>query len=100
MKYFERVRAVLRNLVQAPRPATPVRADERDVPKAPAGIGAEPASWLAAFETAVERGTLVSSEALALIKEHVGRYPAEAFFTTDRESQRLLAFLRPRAGLS
>jgi [protein-PII] uridylyltransferase len=60
----------------------------------------EPASWIDTFDAAVARNVPVADESLVVIRQHVARYPPEAFFPTDRERHRLLEFLRPRPGLS
>jgi [protein-PII] uridylyltransferase len=59
----------------------------------------EPQSWLAAFQAAIELGTTVADDALALIQQNVDRYAPEDFLPTMKERTALLHFLKPRAGL-
>src|SRR5262249_28360713 len=58
-----------------------------------------PQSWLAAFQAAIDLGTTVADEALALIQQNVDRYTPEDFLPTMKERAALLRFLKPRAGL-
>jgi [protein-PII] uridylyltransferase len=112
--YFEKARAVFRNLFRAGNLARTTGSPTRPAPAGgqPAVAGksvsfvdaaraaAEPASWIDTFDAAVAQNLPVSDGSLAIIRQHVGRYPPEAFFPTDRERQGLLRFLRPRPGLS
>ena len=112
--YLARARAVFRKLLGAESPATAAGSPARPGPAAgqPAlptetvgfadavRAAAEPASWIDTFDAAVARNVPVADASLAIIRQQVTRYPAEAFFPTDRERQRLLEFLRPRPGLS
>jgi [protein-PII] uridylyltransferase len=120
--YFQRARAALRNLVHAGRvdpAAGPAPASTRADHVAPVPLGGnlaltagtivfvdparaavEPASWLGAFEAAVANSASMSSDALAIITEHVNRYPADAFFSGNGGSHRLAEFLRPHPGLA
>jgi len=66
----------------------------------PAAAAAQPALWLAAFETAIAHGQPVSDQARAVIQEHVGRYTAEYFVATPEARRRLRALLQPAPGLS
>jgi [protein-PII] uridylyltransferase len=59
----------------------------------------EPHTWLSAFQAAIDQGTAVADEALALIQQHVDRFSAEDFFPTQAHRDALLEFLRPRPGL-
>jgi len=58
-----------------------------------------PASWIAAFQAAIDHGTDVSEEALSCIQQHVDRYRADDFFADAEDRAALLAFLKPREGL-
>jgi [protein-PII] uridylyltransferase len=59
----------------------------------------EPQTWLSAFQAAINHGTTVADESLALIQQHVDRFVAEDFFPTQEHRDALLEFLRPRPGL-
>ena len=59
----------------------------------------EPHTWLHAFQAAIDHGSAVADEALALIQQHVDRYAAEDFFPTADSQQALWHFLKPRPGL-
>ena len=61
--------------------------------------GREPHTWINAFQAAINHGTAVADEALALNQQHVDRYAAEDFFPSATESAALLHLLKPRAGL-
>jgi [protein-PII] uridylyltransferase len=58
-----------------------------------------PATWVAAFDAAVESGVAVSEEALSCIQQHVDRYRADDFFPKTADRAALMRFLRPRQGL-
>ena len=60
---------------------------------------ARPASWLGAFQAAIDAGTEVTEEALSCIQQHVDRYRADDFFPEPRDRAALLRFLKPRPGL-
>jgi [protein-PII] uridylyltransferase len=65
-----------------------------------AGKGAaEPASWLQAFELALEHGVKVADSALAVVEAVGERYGAADFLPTAADRQRVLRILRPRRGL-
>jgi [protein-PII] uridylyltransferase len=112
--YFERARTVFRNLLRsggltggtgsptrlAPAGEQPALARETVSFVDAARAASEPASWIDTFDAAVARNLPVSEGSLAIIRQHVARYPPEAFFPTDRERHGLLQFLRPRPGLS
>ena len=58
-----------------------------------------PATWLAAFESALDEDCGVSPQVLTCIERHGERYSPERFFPTEEERDRLLRILRPRPGL-
>ena len=66
----------------------------------PARAGADPGSWLDAFEAAVARNVPLSESALAIVRAHAARVPGDALLSVERAPARLLDLLRPRAGLS
>ena len=103
--YFRHAKAVSRVLERARRTA-PVpmgvniggtRDGIRFVDERKAAI--QPATWLGAFQAALDAGTVVSDEALACIKRSVDRFKTEDFFPADEDRAALLAFLKPRPGL-
>jgi [protein-PII] uridylyltransferase len=59
----------------------------------------EPASWLAAFEAALESGVAVAPSTLALIERGVNAFTLTDLLPAPEDGARLLAFLRPRQGL-
>jgi [protein-PII] uridylyltransferase len=59
----------------------------------------EPATWLAAFEVALDRGIPVGDNALSLIERRGGRYALVDFLPTTSDRQRVVRLLRPRQGL-
>jgi [protein-PII] uridylyltransferase len=65
----------------------------------PVHAARNPASWVPAFDAALDAGTEMSEEALSCIQQHVDRYRADDFFPQPRDRALLLRFLRPRAGL-
>jgi [protein-PII] uridylyltransferase len=64
-----------------------------------ASFVASPASWLRAFEVALERGTRVSDRTLALVEEHASRCTVRDLLPAPEDRRRLLRLLRPRRGL-
>ena len=58
-----------------------------------------PATWLQAFEAALNTECSVSSQVTTCIERHGDRYSPERFFPTTEERDRLLRVLRPRPGL-
>jgi len=103
--YFRHARIVSR-LLEWARTAAPipvgvnlVRSSDGirfvDAPRA----AREPHTWIHAFQAAIDHGTSVADEALALIQQHVDRYAAEDFFPTADAQHTLLQFLKPRPGL-
>ena len=59
----------------------------------------EPHTWVNAFQAAIDHGTAIADEALALIQQHVDRYAPEDFLPGPNERAALLYFLKPRPGL-
>jgi [protein-PII] uridylyltransferase len=59
----------------------------------------EPASWIPAFQAAIDGGSEVTEEALSCIQQHVDRYRADDFFPTAATRAALLRLLTPRPGL-
>lgn len=113
--YFRHARTVTRVLGRVRRAAhpatpTPIRLIGENLMWVVEGItfadkakaGAEPASWLRAFEAAVSRNVPVADDALALMEreQELGRYKPEAFFPTVTDRRRLVQLFRPRPGLS
>ena len=103
--YFRHARIVSRSLewarTTAPIPVgvNLVRSNDGirfvDAPRA----AREPHTWIHAFQAAIDHGTAVADQALALIQQHVDRYAAEDFLPTADEQHALLHFLAPRPGL-
>ena len=58
----------------------------------------DPASWLLAFRTAIERNVPVADSTLTWIGRHVGRRGAEDFVATPAQRQATRDMLRPRPG--
>jgi [protein-PII] uridylyltransferase len=59
----------------------------------------QPATWLRAFEGAIDEHCAASSQVLTCIERHGDRYSPERFFSTDEDRDRLLHILHPRPGL-
>jgi [protein-PII] uridylyltransferase len=59
----------------------------------------QPATWLAAFQAALDAKCAVSDSALACIRQHAERFQVEDFFPTPLHRAALLRFLKPRQGL-
>ncbi len=103
--YFRHARVVSRSLdwarKTAPVPVGPNLGLSRDGVRFldPAQAARNPASWVGAFQAAVEAGTEVTDETLSCIQQHVDRYRSDDFFPDAADRTALLAFLRPRAGL-
>jgi [protein-PII] uridylyltransferase len=103
--YFRHARIVTRALgwirKTAPTPVAP------NLGQTPDGIvfvdarqaAVQPATWLAAFQAAIDARCDVSDAALALIRQHAERFRVEDFFPTRVHQAALLRFLRPGAGL-
>jgi [protein-PII] uridylyltransferase len=111
--YFTHARAVSTALERAKRLTRSSPNALQPVPAGPnlqvtaAGIrfadeeraGREPASWLRAFEAAVERNVAVTEDALAVIARHVQAGSFEAALPTREDRHRLARWLTPRNGL-
>ena len=103
--YFRHARIVSRSLEWARKTApVPVGANlglSRDGIRFldPVQAARNPATWVAAFEAAVESGAEMSEEALSCIQQHVDRYRADDFFPQPRDRATLMRFLKPREGL-
>ncbi|HKC58387.1 MAG TPA: HD domain-containing protein, partial [Vicinamibacterales bacterium] len=103
--YFRHARIVSRSLEWVRRTApVPVGANlgsSRDGVRFidPVQAARNPASWLGAFQAALDAGTEVSEEALSCIQQHVDRYRADDFFADAGDRASLLRFLTPRPGL-
>jgi len=59
----------------------------------------QPATWLGAFQAAIDNGCAVSDSTLAVMRQHAERFRVEDFFPTPVHHQALLRFLRPAPGL-
>jgi [protein-PII] uridylyltransferase len=103
--YFRHARIVSRSLEWAKRTApVPVGTNlglSRDGVRFidPVHAARNPASWLGAFQSALDAGTEVSEEALSCIQQHIDRYRADDFFVDADDRAALLRFLTPRPGL-
>ena len=84
--YFRHARIVSRSLGwarrTAPLPVGPNLGLSRDGIRFmdPIQAARNPASWMGAFQAAVEHKATVSEEALSCIQQHVDRYRADDFF--------------------
>jgi [protein-PII] uridylyltransferase len=103
--YFRHARIVSRSLEWARKSApVPVGANiglTRDGIRFldPVQAARHPASWVEAFDAAVNAGAEMSEEALSCIQQHVDRYRADDFFPQPRDRAVLMHFLKPRPGL-
>ena len=103
--YFRHARIVSRSLEwarrTAPVPVGPNLGLSRDGVRFidPVQSARNPASWLGAFQAALDAGTEVSEEALSCIQQHVDRYRADDFFADAHDRAALLRFLTPKPGL-
>ena len=61
--------------------------------------GRTPASWIGAFQAAIDAGAEVTGEALSCIQQHVDSFSPEDFTPEPRDRAAMLRLLRPRAGL-
>ena len=59
----------------------------------------QPATWLAAFQAAIDNNCPVSDSALSLMRQYADRFRVEDFFPTSADHAALLHFLKPAAGL-
>jgi [protein-PII] uridylyltransferase len=103
--YFRHARIVSRTLEWARRTApVPVGTNlglSRDGVRFldPVHASRDPASWVGAFQAAIDAGTEVTEEALSCIQQHVDRYRTDDFFPESRERAAALRLLKPKAGL-
>jgi [protein-PII] uridylyltransferase len=103
--YFRHARGVARALDRARRTApVPVapnlgRAHDgvRFIDARKAAI--QPATWLAAFQSAIEADTPVADETLDVIRQHADRFAIGDLLPTAEHRDALLRFLVPRPGL-
>jgi [protein-PII] uridylyltransferase len=61
--------------------------------------GRSPASWIGAFEAAIDAGTEVTDDTLTCIQQHVDSFSPEDFIPEPRDRAAVLRLLRPRPGL-
>jgi len=103
--YFRHARVVMRSLESARRLApVPVgqnlgriNSTVRFIDLKQAAI--QPATWLAAFQAALDASGTVADSALACIRQHADQFKVEDFFPTPAHRAALLHFLKPQAGL-
>ena len=103
--YFRHARAVARVLDRvrrtAPVPVAPNLGRGHDgvrfIDARKAAI--QPATWVAAFQAAVDTETSVADEALDVIRQHGERFSTSDFLPTAEHRGALLRFLAPRPGL-
>ena len=103
--YFRHARIVTRSLAWARRAApVPVGANlgrTRDgirfIDVRQAAV--QPATWVGAFQAAIDANCAVSDDALACIRQHAGRFTIDDFLPTSAHRAALVRFLKPRAGL-
>ncbi len=103
--YFRHARIVMRSLAwmrrSAPKPAGLNLGRTADgirfIDARQAAV--QPATWLAAFQAAIDEGCPVADSALAVIRQHAERFRVEDFFPTPTHRDALLTFLRPVSGL-
>src|ERR1043166_8665414 len=103
--YFRHARSVARSLAwmrkTAPKPAGLNLGRTGDGIRFIDGRQAaiQPATWLAAFQAAIDEGGAVAASALTLIRQHAEQFRVEDFFPTPAHRDALLRFLRPVPGL-
>ncbi len=103
--YFRHARIVNRSLAwarkTAPVPVGPNLGLSRDGIRFldPIAAARNPASWIAAFQAAIDAGTEVAEETLSCVQQHVDRYRADDFFPEATDRAALIALLKPRQGL-
>ena len=103
--YFRHARTVSRSLEwarrTAPVPVGPNLGLSRDGIRFldPVQAARNPASWVGAFQAAIDAGTEVTDEALSCIQQHVDGFLPEDFTPEPRDRAALLRFLKPRPGL-
>ena len=103
--YFRHARVVTRSLAWM-RKAAPTPAGF-NLGRASDGIrfidvrqaAVQPATWLAAFQAAIDANCPVSDPALAVIRQYAERFRVEDFFPTPAHRTALLHFLKPAQGL-
>jgi [protein-PII] uridylyltransferase len=103
--YFRHARAVARVLDRArrtaPVPVAPNLGRTHDgvrfIDAHKAAI--QPATWLAAFQSALDAETSVADDTLDVIRQHAGRFAIGDLLPTAEHRTALLAFLTPRPGL-
>ena len=92
--YFRHARTVSRSLEwarrTAPVPVGPNLGLSRDGIRFldPVQAARNPASWIGAFQAAIDAGTEVTEEALSCIQQHVDRYRADDFFPSRATARR------------
>lgn len=59
----------------------------------------EPASWLRAFQAAMDHDCEVADQTLVTIQQHAAQHPPEHFFPSPEDGAAFVAFLKPRPGL-
>jgi [protein-PII] uridylyltransferase len=103
--YFRHARTAHRSLnwarKGAPVPVGPNLGISRDGIRFldPIQAARNPATWIGAFQAAIDADTAVSEEALSCIQQHVERFRADDFFPEAADRAALLNLLRPRKGL-
>jgi [protein-PII] uridylyltransferase len=103
--YFRHARTVSRSLEwarrTAPVPVGPNLGLSRDGIRFfdPVQAARNPASWIGAFQAAIDAGTEVTEEALSCIQEHVEGFGPEDFIPEPRDRMAVLRLLKPRPGL-
>ena len=103
--YFRHARTVARILDRARRTA-PVPVGQ-NLGRTSDGVGfidsrkaaIQPATWVAAFQAALDADTLVADQALDVIRQNVHRYSIGDFLRAPAERDALLRLLVPRPGL-
>jgi [protein-PII] uridylyltransferase len=103
--YFRHARIVARALdwarKSAPVPVGPNLGFSRDGIRFldPILAARNPATWIGAFQAAIDHGTEVSEDALSCVQQHVDRYRADDFFPESADRAALLRLFTPREGL-
>ncbi len=103
--YFRHARTVSRSLEwarrTAPVPVGPNLGLSRDGIRFldPVQAARNPASWIGAFQAAIDAGTEVTEEALSCIQQHVDGCRPEDFTPEARDKAAVLRLLKPRPGL-
>jgi [protein-PII] uridylyltransferase len=103
--YFRHARIVTRSLAWM-RKAAPTPAG-LNLGRATDGIrfidmrqaAVQPATWLAAFQAAIDHNCPVADSALSLMRQYAERFRVEDFFPTPAHRTALLRLLRPASGL-